>query len=237
MKEVKVRWLMETYLSETIGKPVVLISGEVAGYVIGARLSKKLDAVRALVCADEDEEEFTLPAASIRASGDGGVMIRGLGGKLPKETVPAPVGMRVLSEQGDLLGIVQDFVCEGKAVKSVLLSSGETCPPEKIHGVGECLILGGAPKKYAAKKPSAPLSGTPERETTGKSEETCEKEVAASAQAGSNLLTGKRVPRDISDVRGNVIIRKGSVITPEVLKNAIFHNKLFELTVTVLNAD
>ena len=157
-------------------------------------------------------------------------MIRGLGGKPPKETVPAPVGMRVLSEQGDLLGIVQDFVCEGKIVRSVLLSSGETCPPEKIHGVGECLILGDAPKKTAAKKPSAPLSETPE--TVGKSEETCEKEVAASAQAGSNLLTGKRVPRDISDVRGNVIIRKGSVITPEVLKSAIFHNKLFELTVT-----
>lgn len=235
MEEVKVRWLMETYLSETIGKPVVLISGEIAGYVIGARLSKKLDAVRALVCADEDEEEFILPAASIRASGDGGVMIRGLGGKPPKETVPAPVGMRVLSEQGDLLGIVQDFVCEGKIVRSVLLSSGETCPPEKIHGVGECLILGDAPKKTAAKKLSAPLSETPE--IVGKSEETCEKEVAASAQAGSNLLTGKRVPRDISDVRGNVIIRKGSVITPEVLKSAIFHNKLFELTVTVLNAD
>ena len=45
------------------------------------------------------------------------------------------------------------------------------------------------------------------------------------------------MPHDISDVRGNVIIRKGSVITPEVLKSAIFHNKLFELTVTVLNAD
>ena len=41
----------------------------------------------------------------------------------------------------------------------------------------------------------------------------------------------------VIDVRGNVIIRKGSVITPEVLKSAIFHNKLFELTVTVLNAD
>lgn len=234
---------METYLSDYIGKSVVFLNGEYAGYVTGAKLSKKLDAVRALVCADEEEEEFILPMASVHAFGDGGVIIKSKAGKLPKEMQSAPIGMRVLTEKGNYAGTVQDFAGEDKQITLVILSSGERYSVEKIHGFGECLILNLSDKKppvgKRAKKqePKTPSVKPLQEIAAAVAESSSPAETPVTVSAGSNLLTGKRVPRDISDVRGNVIIRKGCVITPEILKHAVFHNKLFELTVCVLSPD
>ena len=54
-------------------------------------------------------------------------------------------------------------------------------------------------------------------------------------KAGSALLTGRRAPADVTDARGNVIVKKDTVITAEVLRRAMAHNKLFELTLSVLS--
>lgn len=233
---------MENLLSDYIGKPVVLLNGSYAGYVTGALLSKKLDALRALVCSDSEEEEFVLPASSIRAFGDGGVMIRSTAGKMPKEMVPAPVGVRVLTENGNLAGIVQDFVREEHKIKQVIFSSGEQYAVSRMRGNGDCLIL----LREMPSQKNVKREILQEEKDYFQASETLDDQAqetaatetnAKTVQAGSTLLTGKRVPRDVADVRGNIIIRKGSVITPEILKNAIFHNKLFELTITVLNPD
>lgn len=49
-------------------------------------------------------------------------------------------------------------------------------------------------------------------------------------RAGSSLLTGKVLPQDLTDVRGNVLARAGTVVTAETISRAMAHDKLFALT-------
>lgn len=53
---------------------------------------------------------------------------------------------------------------------------------------------------------------------------------AAGARAGSALLTGKILPADLTDVRGNLLAAAGTVVTAEVISRAMAHGKLFALT-------
>lgn len=55
-------------------------------------------------------------------------------------------------------------------------------------------------------------------------------------RAGSSLLTGKILPKDLKDVRGNVLARAGTVVSREVIRRAMEHGKLFELTLLCANA-
>lgn len=92
------------------------------------------------------------------------------------------------------------------------------------------------PKRPPRKSLRLPYPKRPKQ--SEKAKKLAKRKLRRARRRAAIFLTGQgECPRDISDVRGNVIIRKGSVITPEILKSAIFHNKLFELTVTVLNAD
>lgn len=54
-------------------------------------------------------------------------------------------------------------------------------------------------------------------------------------RAGSSLLTGKILPKDLKDVRGNVLARAGTVVSREVIRRAMEHGKLFELTLLCAN--
>lgn len=49
-------------------------------------------------------------------------------------------------------------------------------------------------------------------------------------RAGSALLTGKTLPDDLLDVRGNVLAPRGTVVTAETIRRAMRHDKLFALT-------
>ena len=53
---------------------------------------------------------------------------------------------------------------------------------------------------------------------------------AAGTRAGSALLTGKILPADLTDVRGNLLAAAGTVVTAEVISRAMAHGKLFALT-------
>ena len=55
-------------------------------------------------------------------------------------------------------------------------------------------------------------------------------------RAGSSLLTGKILPKDLKDVRGNILARAGTVVSREVIRRAMEHGKLFELTLLCANA-
>lgn len=55
-------------------------------------------------------------------------------------------------------------------------------------------------------------------------------EYAANLRAGRGLLTGKILPRDLKDARGNILARAGSVVSAQTIRKAMEHDKLFELT-------
>ena len=49
-------------------------------------------------------------------------------------------------------------------------------------------------------------------------------------RAGRGLLTGKILPRDLKDARGNILAKAGSVVNAQTIRKAMEHDKLFELT-------
>ena len=49
-------------------------------------------------------------------------------------------------------------------------------------------------------------------------------------RAGSNLLTGKVLPEDLTDARGTVLAARGCVVDAAVIRRALRHDKLFALT-------
>lgn len=48
--------------------------------------------------------------------------------------------------------------------------------------------------------------------------------------AGSALLTGKTLPGDLLDARGNLLAPRGTMVDADVIRRALRHNKLFALT-------
>lgn len=57
-----------------------------------------------------------------------------------------------------------------------------------------------------------------------------ENKVPVRKAAGRGLLTGKILPQDLLDARGNILARAGTVVNADVIRTAMRHDKLFELT-------
>lgn len=222
-------------LSEFIGKPLFTRAGECAGTVKNALLAKNLKTVRAFEYFDDQEDEHTLPVGSVISAEDA-LMVRSLAEKGYKDAVSAPFGITVYSETGETLGNVCDFLLGENEVKALLLTGEREVPAERIASVQDALIadlsspLPLRPKRNAPPKTKrAPAQRAAER--------AAERAEAPRPKAGSTLLTGKRVPENICDARGNVIVKKDCVITADILKRAMAHNKLFELTLCVLSSE
>lgn len=220
-------------LSEWIGKPLLTRAGEHAGTVKNALLTKNLRTARALEYFDEQEEEHVLPLSAVTADGDA-LIVRSLAERPLKDAVPAPFGIAVYAETGERLGSVCDFLLEANAVFALLVTGGTTIDTARIVSIKDALIadltspLPVKPAKAQRKaRPAAKAaaSGPAPAPTPAP---------APQPKAGSCLLTGKRAPLDVLDARGNVIVRKGALITAETLRRAMAHDKLFELTLSVL---
>lgn len=231
-------------LSDCIGKNIFTKSGENAGTVKNALLSKNLKTVRAFEYFDDREDEHELPASSVISVQDA-LIVKSLAERQYKDAVPAPFGMQAYSETGESLGNVCDFLTENGEVRALLLTGGQEIEAARIAGVKDALFfdltspLPLKQKKSApARKRPSPEGGSPAPSQAGRPaaqpRETA-RPAAAKPKAGSALLTGKRVPADVCDVRGNVIVKKDTVVTADVLKRAMTHNKLFELTLCVLS--
>ena len=231
-------------LSDCIGKNIFTKSGENAGTVKNALLSKNLKTVRAFEYFDDREDEHELPASSVISAQDA-LIVKSLAERQYKDAVPAPFGMQAYSETGESLGNVCDFLTENGEVRALLLTGGQEIEAARIAGVKDALFfdltspLPLKQKKSApARKRPSPEGGSPAPSQAGRpaaQPREAARPAAVKPKAGSALLTGKRVPADVCDVRGNVIVKKDTVVTADVLKRAMTHNKLFELTLCVLS--
>ncbi len=231
-------------LSDCIGKNIFTKSGENAGTVKNALLSKNLKTVRAFEYFDDREDEHELPASSVISVQDA-LIVKSLAERQYKDAVPAPFGMQAYSETGESLGNVCDFLTENGEVRALLLTGGQEIEAARIAGVKDALFfdltspLPLKQKKSApARKRPSPEGGSPAPSQEGRpaaQPREAARPDAAKLKAGSALLTGKRVPADVCDVRGNGIVKKDTVVTADVLKRAMTHNKLFELTLCVLS--
>ena len=231
---------MEERLSELIGKELLTREGVRLGYILNVLTDAKVRRVKGLECFGEDEEEFTVPWSAVKSFGEAAVL-KGDTLSAAADGIPAPFGKRVYGADGALLGSVADLLREGSAICALLLSDGSALPSDKVTGVQDAVLVNQNKKPRTAvprkkKEPAAEKTPAPQ-EIPVPQEISAEGTRNAAAEkkqplpkAGSCLLTGKRLPRDLTDERGRVLAARGSLVTAETIRRALANRKLFELT-------
>ena len=120
-------------ISTLIGKPVLTRAGDRLGYVTAAYLTRDRKKLSSLACADDEEEEFYLPARAVLAAAD--AVIAGMGRLNAPTGEPCPIGKRAYSAAGEALGTVTD--CEIGDAPALLIDaeSGRHAENRKSEGI------------------------------------------------------------------------------------------------------
>ena len=109
-------------ISSLVGKTVLSRSGERFGYVLALRPTRDMKKLSCLVCADEDEEEFFLPARAVLSVED--AVIAGRQRTNAPTGIPSPIGSPVYTHTGEQLGTITD-IDTGDSPALILFSNGE----------------------------------------------------------------------------------------------------------------
>lgn len=232
-------------LSSLIGKEILTPTGDKLGYAKSAFVSRDYKRLSSLVCIDEDEEEFYLPARAVLASDD--VIIAGKG-RLPAPTgLPCPIGTPAYSEKGEHFGVVGDLlVGDGDPVYVIVKDGIRTSYAADCVVTGKTMIIypEGKPKRSAPKKRTKPAPENAAPQVVTPPEPAAPVMPAAPAPVKESVnafdalnrcnLLGRRVKKSVYDENGSPIALADERITPEILSCARRHNKLLQLTVNTL---
>lgn len=205
-----------------IGKPLLLESGENLGYITGLFLSKDLSKLCTLACADNEEEEFFLPAEAVVSAGDA-VIVKSAAQSSPLGT-PCPIGKAVFDEGGAFLGGAAALTDGQNGILTVCGPFGEREYPAKSLSLGSCAIVRSG-KQRPPKKRSIPKEKenhpAPEKITS---------EVRSQEGTDYRLdLIGRRAVRDVEG-----LVFAGDAVTRDTLRRAHEYNRLLELAAAVL---
>ena len=241
-------------LSTLIGKPVLTRAGDRLGYVTAALPARDLKKISSLVCADDDENEFCLPARAILSVSD--AVIAG-GARLKAPTgIESPIGKRAYSHTGEELGALSDV--ELGETPSLLITGDNaqlrcdaTCAT-----IGETVIVYPSPEDrrpaaakrrhtpkkntVAATMSDAPSAATPpppppmSEPNMQKMQSSPEPPRRDGFRIDRTNLLGRRVKKSVYDETGAPIALAGERITPETITKARRKNKLLALTVNTL---
>lgn len=224
--------------SMLIGKPLLSPDGENRGYIKGLYVSADLSKLVCLSCADNEEEEFYLPAHAVCKIGDA-VIADGDGTDSP-DGVPCPVGKAVYDEEGNFLGCASALTGGQNGVLTVAGAFGEKQFPARQIAAGACVIVRGAKsrpskKRSAAKEPepAKELFQEPAKEPTvppHAKKSDCKRRGTAFDGTGYHMdLLGKRALKDADG-----LLAAGETVTAEILRRAHEGNRLLELASAVL---
>lgn len=199
------------YLTDLIGQEITADNTAI-GYSYAVCFSHGCKKVTALLCADEEEEDFFLPLSPDAFKGGKLVMPRSRKSK-NTGTVYSPFSRPIYRSDGVFLGFVTDMVLSD--FKVTALQAGEKVfPAEEVTAFGDCILIGqkakGGQKKEQEKTPS-------------------------SARQRRPLVLGRTVKADILDEEGNLLFARGTAVTPKILRQAVKFNRLIELTAKVLS--
>lgn len=109
-------------ISSLVGKTVLSRSGERFGYVLALRPARDMKKLSCLICADDDEEEFFLPARAVLSVED--AVIAGRQRTNAPTGIPSPIGSPVYTHTGEQLGTITD-IDTGDSPALILFSNGE----------------------------------------------------------------------------------------------------------------
>lgn len=225
-------------LTSLIGKPVLSPTGDRCGYIVEARPDRTMKKLACLVCADENEELFYVPARAVLSSLDA-VLIGRTRLDAPSG-VPSPVGRPVYSHGGEALGLVNDLVLGERpalSVEGILHGS----IPLSLVCIGESVIL--YPDEAARRRAEGKRRGkeTASRKRPEKSAQGPAADAPSDAQISPvgptplavrlnrTDLLGRTVQTTVFTPEGQTIARAGEHVTPEILGAARRANCLLRL--------
>ena len=238
--------------SSWIGKDVLSRSGERLGYVVALRLTRDMKKLSCLVCADEEEAEFYLPARAVLSAED--AVIAGRQRFEMPTGQPCPVGRSVYLHTGEFFGVIADVDTGEEPALAVWTEDGERSVPAACAAMGETVIVyptaeekrtagarRGAKSTQRSVHKRENKTGEPTVSGSGGAQTPAAGPAPASTQEKgreyrldrTNLL-GRRVKRSVFDDCGEPVALAGERITADVLARARRQNRLLALTVNTL---
>ena len=137
-------------LSTLIGKPVLTRAGDRLGYVTAALLTRDMKKISSLLCANDDEEEFCIPARAILSAAD--AVIAG-GARLKAPTgIASPIGKPAYTHTGEALGTLTDVELGDEP--ALLIASGATT----LRCAAACATIGETVIVYPSAAERRPVS-------------------------------------------------------------------------------
>lgn len=221
-------------LSLFIGKQVLTPAGENLGYVLAANPTRDFSAIASFLCADGEEEEYSLPAKSVLFSSDALIATRP---RLSSPTgVPCPLGKAVFSHTGELLGTLNDLLLGDEPLFLVQGEEAELTFPLSRVSIGDAIMVYPEGEKPAA--PPAAKKKTPQK---SKAKNAVKKDdppapVPFRTQDALNRvnLLGRKLKKNVYDENGFLIAEAGERITESTVSKARRCNRLLQLTVNTL---
>lgn len=207
-------------LSSLAGLPVLTQAGERLGYVLCAYIGKDF-ALSSLLCSDDEEEEFSLPADALLSAADAALV-------LPRREAapsgaPCPVARPAFDESGTFLGRVTAFETEGALLT---LTGGRTLAAKDVS-FSEAVIVHEAKRPIKRSKKKNPTrAAKTERKTLPE-------ELGQRALSCQSDLLGKKVKKAVY-CKEELLAESGETITPATLHRARAHNCLLELAANTL---
>ena len=102
--------------------------------------------------------------------------------------------------------------------------------PARQSAGGQSASADGAEEVLTVRAAFSPSRDAESEIAADAAETDTENKAPARKAAGRGLLTGKILPQDLLDARGNVLARAGTAVSADVTRTAMRHDKLFELT-------
>lgn len=205
-------------LSEIFGKSIVSIgSAKTLGVVKGVYIDPETYSVAGI---STDEDMYMLPWDSIYAVNDI-LTTADTGLTSAKGTyIHINIGAYVYTARGKAAGKVEDVFVNSKR-KSVKTDAGSLSLKKIGAASGNTVILSAAAKKPL---PAARLLPALDGFVPGKA--------SVSDKNGYGFLVGKKVAREVSDIGRSFVLMAGTIITDNIVKNALKAGKIADLVAT-----
>ena len=229
-------------ISKILGKPVISIfDGTVEGYVKNVFADKKLCKVLWLcVFDDESQEEKLVETKNVYSFCEDAVMIKNNAGTYLLGTVDLqeinPIGYKIYQLNGKQKNKIADFeIDERMNITNIFLQDGSTFDKAYILNIGKNTVIEKENKNvslanFRPKQPNELAIETNQKVEI--LEEKTEIKIAPKKIVTTNydFLIGRKVGQNIYTENGQLIAKKQSRITNQIIDLASQNGKLKELT-------
>ena len=150
-----------------------------------------------------------------------------------------PINLPIYNFQGEYLGNSQDvLILDNNEIKSIVLNNGKNIPANEILNISSTAIIVDSSRISLSKfKPKIIIQKTQKNPkvmilATENIEEKPKQEIQQNTKiiTDSRFLLGRIINKDIVATNGEIIAKKTSTVTKEIINKASFYGKLVEIS-------